>query len=114
MKTVNYLVKRSYTAAYPESLVIRQGTRIRFERKPTEWPGWIWCTVESGKSAWVPEAWVEINGNCCVLKRDYDSRELTVQPGDALEVVFTESGWGWVRNREGREGWVPLDRIDPR
>ena len=39
-------------------------------RRETEWPGWIWCTNDSGKSTWVPESWVQIDGDSCVLRRD--------------------------------------------
>ena len=110
---MKYRVKTSYESAYPEALVVKRGERIRFERKPTEWPGWIWCITEDGKSAWVPESWVEIGGVFCVLSRDYNSRELTVRCGDELDVMHEESGWVWVCNTEGEEGWIPADRIEP-
>lgn len=40
------------------------------QRRETDWPGWIWCTNDSGKSTWVPESWVQIDGDSCVLRRD--------------------------------------------
>ena len=33
------------------------------QRGETEWPKWIWCTNDAGKSVWVPENWVEIEGD---------------------------------------------------
>jgi len=32
-----------------DALTARKGERLSFERRETEWPGWIWCTKESGK-----------------------------------------------------------------
>ena len=82
------------------------------QRRETEWPGWIWCTNDSGKSAWVPENWVEIEGDSCVMKRDYDSTELSVEAGEVLSVESEESGWAWA-TKEGREsGWVPLENLE--
>ena len=51
------------------------------QRGETEWLGWIWCTDSSGKSAWVPENWVEIEGDSSVMKRDCDTTELSVAAG---------------------------------
>ncbi len=102
----------SYEAAYPVSFAIRKGEELRFERKPSEWAGWLWCTARSGRSAWIPEAWIAISGGVCVLLRDYNSRELSVEPGDELEVLLLESGWVRARGREGVAGWVPADRLD--
>jgi hypothetical protein len=112
-RVVKYRVSTSYESAHPEALVLKKGERLRFERKPTEWPGWIWCTTEDGKSAWVPESWVEISCDFCVLSRDYNSRELSVRPGDMLELMYKESGWVWARNTEGEDGWIPANRIEP-
>ncbi len=110
---MKHRVTASYESAYSEALAVGKGERLRFERRPTEWPGWIWCTTEGGRSAWVPESWVTIDGDVCTMSRDYDSRELTVRPDDPVEVLFEESGWARVRNAEGAEGWIPADRISP-
>jgi hypothetical protein len=36
---------------------------------------------------------VEIEGDSCAMKRDYNSTELVVEVGEALPVEFEESGW---------------------
>ena len=89
-------------------LSVRAGDLLAFERRETEWPGWIWCTDSAGRQAWVPERWVEIKGAQCRMRRAYDSRELSVRPGDQVEVLETESGWARVRTRPDEVGWVPL------
>jgi uncharacterized protein YgiM (DUF1202 family) len=110
---VKYRVKDSYEPAFAEGLVINKGQKLRYERKPTEWAGWIWCTAENGQSAWVPESWVELGDEFCVLSRDYSSRELSIRTGEWIEVELVESGWAWVRNSRDESGWVPEDRIEP-
>lgn len=103
----------SYDPGEIETLVVRKGAKLNYERKPTSWAGWIWCTAANGKSAWVPESWVELAGEHCLFSRDYNSRELSIEKGDALELEFEVSGWAWVRNAEGECGWIPADRIGP-
>ena len=56
------------------------------QRRETEWPGAIWCANDSGKSTWVPESWVQIDGDSCVLKRDYDATALSVVAREVLTV----------------------------
>jgi len=89
-----------------------RGARLRFERRPTMWAGWVWCPWEGGAGAWVPESWVRIEGDTCVMLRDYTSREVPVDRGDRVISRFTESGWAWVRTEGGDEGWVPLENLE--
>ena len=111
---MRYRVIKSYRSAYPDPLCLRQGERLRCERRQSEWPGWVWCSDTSGREGWVPEGWVKVEGDHCVLQRDYDATELTVEVGEDLAGVFEESGWAWVRNAQGAEGWVPLDCLEER
>ena len=78
------------------------------QRGETEWSGWIWCTDSSGRTAWVPDAWVEIEADSCVMKRDYNAVELAVEVGEVLTVEFQESGWAWATEESG---WVPLENL---
>jgi len=43
-----YRVVRSYESPYTEPLTLPKGERLRWEPRECEWPGWIWCTTESG------------------------------------------------------------------
>jgi hypothetical protein len=109
---MKYRVCKSYQSPYADALNAAKGETLSFERKPTEWSGWIWCTNKSNKSAWVPESWVVIKGNNCQLKQDYDARELPVESGAEVVGELVESGWVWVRNQNGAEGWVPLENLE--
>ena len=99
---------------------IESGQRLKFERRPTNWEGWLWCEAEDGYACWVPEKWVTITQDVtvdsapgwCFLKRDYDPSELEVDPGDEMDVRFEESGWVWGRVLDGRKGWVPAECVN--
>lgn len=104
-------VIKAHESADPDPWIVRKGDRLGFERRETEWAGWIWCTDNSGKSAWVPENWVQIEGDSCVMKRDYNGTELAVDVGEVVTVEFEESAWAWVTRESGERGWVPLDNL---
>lgn len=105
------IVKR-YTPQKAAELCGRAGDRLVYERRPSRFEGWIWCTDAAGVSAWVPEAWAEINSGGCRLLRDYSSRELDVEPGDQVYIEDQVSGWAWVRSKLRQAGWVPLYCIE--
>jgi hypothetical protein len=77
------------------------------ERRELEGPGWFRGTDSSGKTAWVPENWAEIEGDYCVMKRDYNSVELSVEVGYLLTDESGESGWARAKTGTG-EGviWI--------
>ncbi len=58
------------------------------------------------------QQWVEIRGDSCVMKRDYDATELSVEVGEVLTVEFEESHWAWATKESGESGWVPLENLD--
>ena len=109
---VVYRVVKTFQAPQADPLVVSGGERLAFERRETEWPGWIWCVDESGKSGWVPEAWVCPEGETCVMRRDYDGTELSVADGEEFAVTLTESGWAWGTTSDGRKGWVPMAYLE--
>ncbi len=88
-----------------DALTARKGERLSFERRETEWARWIWCTSDSGKRAWLPENWVEIQGDSCAMKRDYVTTDLAVDVGEVLTPEFEESGWAWATTVTG-EGMI--------
>jgi hypothetical protein len=104
-------VIKAHRSAFTDPLIAHQGDQLRFERRETEWPGWIWCTDPSGQAGWVPENWVELNTGFCTLQRDYVATELSVQEGATVAVEWVESGWAWVTTEKGERGWVPLENL---
>ncbi len=106
-----FRVTRAHRSAFADPLNARQGDQLSFERRETEWPGWIWCTDPSGKSGWVPESWVEFGTGSCTLKRDYAATELSVEVGASVTVDLVESDWAWATTETGESGWLPLAHL---
>ena len=106
---MKYRVSREHRPDDHEPLVFREGERLEYERRPTEWKGWIWCNSSSGRSGWAPESWLSLREeDACVALRDYDSTELNLGVGEVVLVAFFESGWAWAEDERGRNGWVPV------
>jgi hypothetical protein len=109
-------VTEAHDAPSCKVLRLKAGDLLRFERRPTEWEGWIWCIDREGIEGWVPEKWVSVEGDSCAALREYESVELGVSRGEVLTVLETESGWAWAVNSRNESGWVPLrclERLSP-
>lgn len=106
-----YRVIKPHEPESDDPLIVAAGERLRFERRPTKWKGWLWCTVANGPSGWVPESRVIIDSDFCVMVRDYDAKELAVKPGQTLTGILVDSGWLLAAAPGGVRGWVPLDCV---
>lgn len=85
----------------------RRGQELKVGKRDTEWTGFLWCQDDSEHSGWVPESFLELDGMTAVLKRDYETTELTASPGEAVDVVESVADWHWCRNSHGELGWIP-------
>lgn len=96
------------------SLIMKEGDILQGERRKTDWDGWLWCTSDSGVSAWVPEVFLTkmSEGNLYQATCDYDSREMAINVGQQVKIMHTAAEWAWVRTGEGDEGWIPLENLD--
>lgn len=106
-RPMRYRVTKEHKPDDHEPLVFRKGERLEYERRPTEWKGWVWCVSRTGRSGWVPEAWLSLKEDRCVALRDYESTELSVAVGEEVFADRDVSGWVWARNERGGAGWVP-------
>jgi len=107
-------VINDYQAPFPDPIQVDQGDVVTLDlQKKTNIPGWVWCSDESGRSGWVPEAYLEIQGKTGKLFCNYDAIELTVGIGDILTVQNEESDFYWVTDRDGGQGWVPVSHVEP-
>ena len=112
MAVSRYKVIKSYKVAYSDPIIARSGERLRFERRESEWAGWIWCRAADGREGWVPESRVAVDVDECRLLRDYSAAELTAGAGEKLTVEEIESGWAWAVNDAGASGWFPLENLE--
>jgi hypothetical protein len=102
-----------HEASFPHALVFSTGDMLAVEDRKTEWEGWVWCVNPEGTGAWVPEVFVQGQGDSCVALRDYDSIELTVACGDILLACEEAGGWLWCTDSKCRRGWVPASCVEP-
>ena len=109
-KSVARVVK-DYSSPYHDSFSLKMGEELSVSPKKSEWPGWIWCTNKDNESRWVPQSYIEIDGNKCRMLVDYNAVELPVREGETLTILFEESDWGWCVNSRNEKGWVPLRNV---
>jgi SH3-like domain-containing protein len=105
------LVISAHRTEYPQPIRFKAGEKVSIGKRDEEYPGWIWTTVASGRSAWAPEEFLDVSGTAAVARVDYESTELDTTAGEAVRVIFELLDWAWVRNAAGTEGWVPLETI---
>lgn len=92
-------------------LILKKGDFILGQEKETKWKGWLWCRSDTEIYGWVPKSYLKKSQDKAgVFKvlQDYNATELTAQAAEQLEIIFEESSWAWVRNKNGDKGWVPL------
>jgi uncharacterized protein YgiM (DUF1202 family) len=115
-KKMSYLVRviAAYQAPFPDPIRVKQGDIVTIDfQKKTNISGWIWCTHESGKSGWVPESYIEVQGSTGRMNCDYDAIELTVHVGNILTVHKEESNFYWVTDQSDNQGWIPVSHVEP-
>jgi hypothetical protein len=90
------------------------GQRVRAGRRDTEWPEFVFITTGDG-AGWVPERCLDTSSDPAIVLVGYDTTELATTAGEELTLVERDdpSGWAWVRNAAGQEGWVPLRTVAP-
>jgi SH3-like domain-containing protein len=93
---------------------VAAGQRVEVGDRDTTWPAFVFVTADGG-SGWVPARYVDVGSRPAVMLAAYDTAELSTTAGELLTVLAVDdlSGWTWVRNARGREGWVPSDTIEP-
>ena len=85
-------VTRHYESSCPDPIRLNLSEKVSIEDRESEWSGWLWCINKNGKSGWVPERYVERTGEIGKMLFDYDANELTIVPGEELEILKEESG----------------------
>ena len=104
-------VTRDHTPDQKTALVVRKGEWLRTGREDDQWPGWFWCTNDAGTAGWVPEPFLDRDGDRARMRVDYNATELKVRSGDRVTVYEKVNGWWWAEDNVGRRGWVPASHI---
>lgn len=107
-----YRVIKEYTSEFPDPIKMLKGETLHIEEKETEWKGWLWCIHPNGKAGWVSETFLVRDGDQGTAIQEYDATELTVQPGELLQVFNEIAGWYWCSMENGETGWVPVENLE--
>jgi uncharacterized protein YgiM (DUF1202 family) len=105
------IVNHLYRSTSTDPIVMKVGDRLQVEDRQTEFAGWVWCLHSSGKSSWVPENFLQREGDTAHASRDYDATELTVEVGQIIEILDEEAEWYWCQTEAGDYGWVPVENV---
>lgn len=106
-------VIKAHTRSYDDPLRVRKGDLVQITKRDLwndRFP-WVWGIADDGREGWIPEAYVEQEGEQGSLVRDYNAIELTVALGDNLTIIDDTSGWYWVQNSRREFGWVPVECV---
>lgn len=101
-----------HASEYPEPISFSPGDQLTVGRKESEYPGWLWVGIASGKEGWAPESYMRrLSASEAVASREYTARELDTEAGERLVVHAELNEWLWVENESGRCGWVPKKTV---
>jgi uncharacterized protein YgiM (DUF1202 family) len=103
------VVIENYDAEYPEASNLCAGESIRLEKRDGEWKDWVWCKDRKGRSGWVPQSFINSQGEqeADQVTCDYSAAELSVHVGERVTLSYEEASWYWAANEDGYSGWVP-------
>ena len=104
-------VIKAYVSSYPDPIGFDAGATVNVVREDSEYPGWFWCRVPSGKEGWVHRSFLAGTVGATTSVEAYSARELTVTGGERGSVVRSLDGWAFVRLDSGEEGWLPSSHI---
>lgn len=113
MNARRMIVRAAHLAAYASPIAGQAGDPVDVRHEDPEQPGWWWCCGADGREGWVHESFLVRDGATSRLARRYDAVELSVDAGEAVDVVEIAGGWAWCRAADGREGWLPISLLDP-
>jgi hypothetical protein len=107
-------VVRSHITSDPDPVRFVAGDVLSVGHHDQQWRSYVWCTDQSGHAGWMPDFYLEMAGTHeATALRDYDATELTVGPGELLDVLEEAGGRLRCRTSSGHEGWVPGDNVEP-
>jgi len=105
------VLARSYCAQYSDPIVMRAGDVVAIGERDAQYAGWIWCRHPDGRSGWVHESLLSIEGDQGRARRDYSARELTADVDEVVELGEELGGWVQATNARRESGWLPADHL---
>jgi hypothetical protein len=102
--------RHRYQHPYDDPIAVRTGEPVQVDEAKsaeTDYLGWLWCRGPDGREGWTPDAWLDRGEEGLRINRDFDAMELDAEPGDRFVALYSESGFVFVENAQGRKGWLP-------
>jgi uncharacterized protein YgiM (DUF1202 family) len=91
---------------------MKAGEKLQVGERDTMWPAFVRCKIKEGNEGWVPESFIERDGDVGIARVDYSAVELTVISGDTMILEKETGGWYWATNEAGWSGWIPADNVE--
>ncbi len=114
MNTLPYKVRvvQGHAGDHTKMIAVRAGDEVTVGHRNVMYPEYVWCASQSGHG-WVPVDFLEMTGpqEARVL-HDFVADELTVVPGEILDVVEDLGSWLRCRDSNGVEGEVPAAIVE--
>jgi hypothetical protein len=108
------LVIRAHITSDPDPVRFVTGDVLSIGHHDQQWRSYVWCPDQSSHAGWVPDFYLEMTAaHEATALRAYDATELTVGPGERLDVLDEAGGWLRCRTSSGHESWVPGDNVEP-
>lgn len=104
-------ISKDYEASDPDPLVISAGEKLHVGVNDTTWPAFVRCKNADGNEGWVPESFIDRDGDVGIARVSYSAVELTVTSGDSVLIEKEVGGWYWATNEANQSGWIPADHI---
>jgi len=104
-------VFKDYEASDPNPLVIKAGEKLWVGDTDTTWPAFVRCRNAAANEGWVPDIYLNSDGNDGVALVDYSAVELTVSSGEIIFLEEEVGGWYWARTETGARGWIPAEHV---
>jgi hypothetical protein len=104
----------AHTISERPPIQVTPGQQVQAGQRDIDWPAFVFITTDDG-AGWVPERHLDTSSDPAVVVTGYDTTELATTAGEDLTLIKQDdpSGWAWVRNAAGQEGWVPLRTVEP-
>ena len=105
------VVIKAHQASYANPIIAIKGTLVKCIKRDPDFPGWVWCEDATGLDGWVPESYLQFDGDHAELLEDYDALELTISEGERLDIIKEIAGWYFCQNESDQYGWVPVENL---
>lgn len=86
--------------------LFKKGTVVNDLKVCNETPHWLSCVI-NGHETYIPEIYV-VDG---ILIQDYNPSEVIVDKDQVVTLIAVVFQWLYVKCEDGRNGWLPANKV---